>query len=391
MASRHLTARAPRLRNRRHRPALRCRRFRLAEIDGGTIARLLSPIHIPFHRIQNVPVVARLDLVLRHFPVRCAPDHRAGLTLTAGDYYRNFCHFSPTRLITGWAHIDAAIALAGRNADHFARSEVGMKALITAALLMVASVANAQAQQQPAAPAAPAAPGPAPAARDLGLRVEIEPAALALIKAMSERLAAAKTMSFTALATYESLARTGEPLAYTTLSRVTLQRPDKLRVLTLGDGPATEFYYDGKTAKAYEPAVNLVAVADAPPTIDAMLLAAYQHAAIYFPFTDVIVADPLQDLMKGLQIAFASASRVVGVATDVVAPRQPVGPHPDSIGSDDKLLRMMRATHGRSGASGTLSPDWKLDATIPADAHRALTAAKQIEFKRPTRKPLAGK
>ena len=37
---------------------------------------------------------------------------------------------------------------------------------------------------------------------------------------------------------------------------------------------------------ALEPAENLVAVADAPPTIDAALKAAYDSAAIYFPFTD---------------------------------------------------------------------------------------------------------
>jgi hypothetical protein len=265
-----------------------------------------------------------------------------------------------------------------------------MKALMTAALLAVASVASAEAQQQPAAPAQPAAPGAAPAARDLGLRVEIEPAALALIKAMSERLAAAKTMSFTALATYESLARTGEPLAYTTLSRVTVQRPDKLRVLTLGDGPATEFYYDGKTAKAYEPAANLVAVADAPPTIDAMLQAAYHHAAIYFPFTDVIVADPLQDLMKGLQIAFVvGKSRVVGgVATDIVALANQSAHIQIWIGSDDKLPRMIRATFMNDPARHrhvAEFSDWKLDGTIPADAFTsaALAAAKQIEFKRP--------
>jgi hypothetical protein len=119
------------------------------------------------------------------------------------------------------------------------------------------------------------------------VRVEIEPAVLALVKAMSEKLAAAKTMSFTAVTTYESPDRTGEPLAYFTRSQVTLQRPDKLRVITPGDGPRTEFYYDGKTAQAYEPAVNLVAVAEAPDTIDAMLRAAFEKAAIYFPFTDV--------------------------------------------------------------------------------------------------------
>jgi len=42
-------------------------------------------------------------------------------------------------------------------------------------------------------------------------------------------------------------------------------RPNKLRVITLGDGPRSEFYYDGKTVMAYAPAENLVAIAEAPP------------------------------------------------------------------------------------------------------------------------------
>ena len=57
-----------------------------------------------------------------------------------------------------------------------------MKSLIAAALLIAASFASAQAQQQPAPPAAAAAP----ATPDLGVRVEIEPAALALVKAMTK-------------------------------------------------------------------------------------------------------------------------------------------------------------------------------------------------------------
>ena len=65
----------------------------------------------------------------------------------------------------------------------------------------------------------------------------LEPRAIELLKASSGRLAAARTMSFTAVATYESPSRLGPPLAYTTRSEVPLQRPDKLRVITPGDGP----------------------------------------------------------------------------------------------------------------------------------------------------------
>ena len=174
--------------------------------------------------------------------------------------------------------------------------------------------ASATAQQQPAPPApgaspGPAAPAPAPPA--------LEPKAIAILKASSARLAAARTMSFTAVVSYESPSRLGPPLVYTTRSEVTVQRPNKLRVITPGDGPASEFYYDGKTMMAFSPAENLVAVADAPPTIDAALKAAFESAAIYFPFVDLIVADPYKDIADGLAVAFyIGQSHEVGGTTD---------------------------------------------------------------------------
>jgi hypothetical protein len=51
-----------------------------------------------------------------------------------------------------------------------------------------------------------------------------------------------------------------------TKSRVTVQHPNKLRMRmrTPGDGPSSDFYYDGKTMMAHAPATKLVAVTDAP-------------------------------------------------------------------------------------------------------------------------------
>ena len=106
---------------------------------------------------------------------------------------------------------------------------------------------------------APAVPG-----------VTIEPHALEILKAATARLAAAKSMAFTAVVTYEYPSLVGPAIAYTTRSQVAFQRPDKLLVVTPGDGPASEFYYDGKSVMAYAPNENLVAVADAPPTVEAV-------------------------------------------------------------------------------------------------------------------------
>jgi hypothetical protein len=125
-------------------------------------------------------------------------------------------------------------------------------------LLLLTAFLMSQATAQTAQTAPPQAP-------------PIEPKAIDILKASCDVLAAAKAMSFTAVSTYERAARNGQPLFYATKNEVTLQRPNKLRVITPGDGTPDEFYYDGKSIMAYVPSQDLVAVADAPPTIDQMV------------------------------------------------------------------------------------------------------------------------
>jgi len=261
--------------------------------------------------------------------------------------------------------------------------------------LFAALPAAASAQPQSAQPASK--PKAARAATPAAVEPRLDPKALELLKAMSARLAGARTMSFTAVSTYESPSQIGLPLAYATESEVTLQRPDKLKVITPGDGPATEVYYDGKTIMAYAPAENLVAVADAPPTIDAVLKAAYDKAAIYFPFTDVIVADPYKDITEGLQVAFViGQSHVVGgTTTDIVAIADKQVFSQIWIGTDDKLPRMMRAVYASDPAQRrhqTEFSKWSLDADLPADtfASPAAAGAQRIQFARPDPQPPRG-
>ena len=218
----------------------------------------------------------------------------------------------------------------------------------------------------------------------------LEPHAIEILKAACARLAAAKTMSFTAVVSYESPSRLGPPLVYSTQSEVTVERPDKLKVLTLGDGPPSDFYYDGKTMTAFAPQEKLVAVADARPTIDEELRVAFDTGAIYFPFTDVIIADPYKDLADGLKIAFyVGQSKVVaGTTTDMVAYVTGDVFVQIWIGADDKLPRRIYAIylndHARLRHVLELS-NWQLDNAIPADAFVPADAAgaARIAFARP--------
>lgn len=258
--------------------------------------------------------------------------------------------------------------------------------LLIAAGLLLAATASA-AQQASEAKAVKPTSGKV-AAR--AMKPELEARAIAILRATSERLAAARSMSFTALVTYESPSRIGPALAYTTVSEVAMQRPDKLRVITPGDGPGSEFYYNGKTMTAFAPAENLVAVTAAPPTIDAALKAAFDGAAIYFPFTDLLVADPYKALADGLTLAFyIGQSKVIGgTTTDMVALVNDNVFVQVWIGSEDKLPRMLRAVYRNDPLRLRHQMEltnWKLDPVLAPDTFSSskAVAATPIAFAHP--------
>ena len=237
-----------------------------------------------------------------------------------------------------------------------------------------AKMAKPSAKKQPAAVDKPA----------------LEARAVDLLKASSARLAAAKAMSFTATVSYEHPSRLGPPLVFTSRYEVAMQRPERLRVINLGDGPASEFYLDGKTMVAFAPAENLVAIAEAPPTLEAALKMAFEKAAIYFPFTDLLLPDPYAAIADGTKLAFyvGPSSLVGGVKTDMVAWANDDVFMQMWVGVDDKLPRRIRAIFRadplRLRHDMELS-NWQLDPVIAAEAFGTPKAkdARPIEFAHP--------
>jgi hypothetical protein len=270
---------------------------------------------------------------------------------------------------------------------------MGHLRIVLAAAAALLSVGIAEAQQPQGTPPPLLPPGAIPTGL-LPEKPDLQPKALDILKAASAKLAGARTMSFTAIAIYESAARTLQPLAYTVRSDVTLQRPDKLRVLTPADGPPSEFYYDGKQMMAFEPTANLVAIAEAPPTIDEMLKVAYEKAAITFPFDDVIIADPYKDLGPGLKLAFyIGQSHVVGnTVTDIVGVANGVAQAQIWIGAEDKLPRLIRVIYFNEPGNYRHVVEflnWRIDPAIPPGTFTSAraAAAKRIPFAAPDDKP----
>jgi hypothetical protein len=139
-------------------------------------------------------------------------------------------------------------------------------------------------------------------------------------------------------------------------------------------------YYDGKTVMAYSPAENLVAVADAPPTIEATLRFLYERAATYYPFTDLIVSDPYAAIAEGLKSAFyiGRSSVVGGTTTDMVAVASGDVFMQIWIGAEDKLPRRVRATYARDAQQLRHQldlADWQLEVAHPPDKFASAKAA----------------
>jgi hypothetical protein len=265
-------------------------------------------------------------------------------------------------------------------------------ALGLAAVPALAQAPASAAAAKPAATAKAAKPAQRPAAG--AYKPVVEARAMELLKAMSARLAAAKSLSFTAIVGYEYPSKLGPPIVYTTRYDVTLQRPDKLRILMPGDGPASEFYYDGKSMVAFAPAENLAAVADAPPTIDAALAAAFRSASIYFPFSDLLVADPYAALSDGVVTAFVIGPSTIvgGTKTDMVAWANNDVHLQIWLGAEDRLPRRVRATF-RADKMGLRHEmelvNWQLDPAVPADAFASAKAqsAGRMTFAAPAPPP----
>lgn len=271
---------------------------------------------------------------------------------------------------------------------------------ITSAVVagLLCAVAGTAAAQQAAAPTAtPPAAAQAPSAAEIQLVKD--PRALAALKAMSDRLAAAKSLTFR---THNTVPMLGPNLQWISLlgtAQVALERPNKLFISRGGDQVPMDVYYDGKALTLYEPHQKLYAEAAAPPTIDATLAELLGPSLAGFPYLELLLGDPYAALTADLGGAlFVGYSTVDGVKTEHLAFRGPGVDWEIWIGAEDRLPRLVQAKYVDLGKAPTITThfsDWKLDAQIPAAKFKLEKPvdAQQIEFVRPTAPvdPKAGK
>ena len=230
------------------------------------------------------------------------------------------------------------------------------------AIVLIALLGLGSTQAQTSAPTLKAPPKQIPA---------IEQGALDIIKAMSATLAGAKTLQFQARVQSEAPSIDGIPVIYTSLSDFALQRPNKLAVASSGQGLPSELVYDGKIVIGSTPQTDIIAVTNAPDTIDAMAEFMFEKAGIYFPGGMILLSDPYTNLTGDLRAAFiVEKSRLVGgVETDVVVMAGSGVEGQFWIGSTDKLPHMISMIYTKEPNRPRVTiefKNWKVNAPIEA-------------------------
>jgi len=215
----------------------------------------------------------------------------------------------------------------------------------------------------------------------------VEQAALDRLKALSDKLAAAKAFTYRSRSTVELPAKTGQFLTHFIESEVVLERPNKLVSKISGDVSNFEFYYDGTTITALDPKKNLYATTAAPATIDAMLPFVTEKIGIDFPSADFMYSNPYAELTKDLTHAIVvGPAKVNGVACEHFAYMGPAANFELWIeAGENPLPRRVAVTYKTVENFPRFLVeylDWNLKPKLSASqfALKKPAGAKQIEF-----------
>jgi hypothetical protein len=219
-----------------------------------------------------------------------------------------------------------------------------------------------------------------------GVRAD-EADAKRLLKAMSDYLAAQKTLSFAYDATLEVVTKDEQKLALVSSGSLTLNRPDKIFVTRAGGFADVELSFDGTTLTILGKNLNIYAQRDVPGTLDQLVddLREKHHRPL--PAADLLLSNAYDALMQGVvDIKDLGSGVVGGVECDYFAFReeevdwqiwiaQGERPYPCRYTITSKLLA--------SGPQYTIQiRDWKTGGEVAATDYsfKNTTNAKKVEL-----------
>jgi len=171
------------------------------------------------------------------------------------------------------------------------------RSLLSAAALVLAigpglSSCSKSSEQNATEPPATEQTATAPAAeQEANMDDQSAQNAKALLKAMSDYLAAQKTISMSFNSIFEVVSGTHQKLQIATSGTVDLERPDKIHTTRKSGFSDTEMTFDGKTLSFLGKSQNAYIQAEAPGTIDTLIDQLTGGGEAEIGFDDACLAD----------------------------------------------------------------------------------------------------
>ena len=132
----------------------------------------------------------------------------------------------------------------------------------------------------------------------------VEAQADRILREMGEYLKAAGEFTFHADVTYDSVLATGQKIQFGGTANVAVRRPDRVRSDYNGDERQSQAIYDGRTITLYDKGVNVYAVAEVPPEIDAAVDQVFDSYGFSVPIADLVYSDPYRVLTEFVESGF---------------------------------------------------------------------------------------
>jgi len=139
-----------------------------------------------------------------------------------------------------------------------------------------------------------------------------EAEAKALLKAMSDYMAAQQVISFEYDATYEVITKDQQKLALASSGNVSLARPDRVRAARHGGFADIETVFDGQTLTVLGKNMNVYAQASIPGSIDHLVDELREKYHRPLPAADLLVSDSYGALMANVTDVKDLGSGVIG-------------------------------------------------------------------------------
>jgi hypothetical protein len=152
----------------------------------------------------------------------------------------------------------------------------------------------------------------------------VDPAAVEILKKMTDYLGGAKQFSVHTQNTLEDFTASGDRIDLDVSANVLVSRPNKIRSERKGDLVDQIFYYDGKVMTLFNPANNIYSTVAAPDNFYGLFQYLYESLGIGLPISDLVLSNSFELLMQDVTLAqVVTKTYIDGVKCDHLLFRRP--------------------------------------------------------------------